>query len=195
MIKETHMRRLLSLTLSLAVCLPGLLVFSAVPVGAQEVASVGNIDTLRQQYEQMLAVERNAATPPEVRELNRAFLEERRAQLAAALRNRIGALNKYRAAVAVTLSDAEKRVIDDSVARLSTELQALLPEVVPAAAEPVSAEPPAADSNKVAAPIEIVSPARDRVVRTAEVELEVSVRDEGIDDLMVAVFGFSLAGV
>lgn len=181
------MRRLLSLTLSFAVCFPGLIALCAAPARAQQVASVGNLDALRQQYEQMLAVERNAATPPEVRDLNRTFLEERRAQLAAAIRNRIGALNKYRAAVAATLSDAEKRVIDDSVARLSAELRALLPEAVPAAL-PAPVEPAAVDTNRAAAPIEIVSPARDRVVHTSEVELEVNVKDDAIDDLMVAVY-------
>lgn len=219
------MKRLLSLTLSFALGCSGLVVLSAAPVRAQEVASVGHLDTLRRQYEQMLAVERNAATPPEVRELNRTFLEERRAQLAAALRNRIGALGKYRAAVLTTLSDAEKRVIDDSVTRLSGELRALLPEAVPpaapaarrsrrparaaaqpapvaqapfaasapssaesASAEPAESEPAPSTSARSAAPIEIVSPARDRVVRTAEVELEVGVNDDGIDDLMVAVY-------
>jgi hypothetical protein len=220
------MRRLLCLTLSFAVCLPGLVALRAATARAQQVASAGNLDTLRRQYEQMLAVERSAATPPEVRELNRTFLEERRAQLAAAIRNRIGALDKYRAAVAGTLSDAEQRAIDDSVARLSAELQALLPEAVPttgtaarrtrrparaasaqpapvaeasfdanapAAAEPAAPEaaapePAPSTTTKPAAPIEIVSPERDRVVHTGEVELEVSVKDDSVDDLMVAVY-------
>ncbi|MDT5272094.1 MAG: hypothetical protein QOH49_4280 [Acidobacteriota bacterium] len=212
------MRKLLSLTLSFVVCFPGLVALYAAPARAQEVASVGNIDTLRQQYEQMLAVERNAATPPEVRELNRTFLEERRAQLAAAIRNRIGTLNKYRAVVAATLSDDEKRIIEDSIARLSGELQALLPEAVPPAARrsrrparaaavqpapvvvtsfeasaPASAEPASApDSDpepaRSASPIRITSPDRDKTVRVKEVEVEVSVGDENIDDLMVAVY-------
>ncbi|MBV8856044.1 MAG: hypothetical protein JOZ02_03695 [Acidobacteria bacterium] len=219
------MRRLLSLTLSLVFCCSGFGALGALPARAQEVASFGNLDTLRRQYEQLLAVERNVATPPEVRELNRTFLEERRAQLAAAIRNRIGALDKYRAAVAATLSDAERRTIDDSTARLSAELRALLPEAVPASsngarrtrrparaaaqpapaveasfdatapaaaeptpAEPAASEPAAPTSTKAAAPIEIVSPERDRVVHTGEVELEVNVRDDAIDDLMVAVY-------
>ena len=215
------MRRLLSLTVTLALLLPGLVALSAAPARGQEVASAGNLDALRRQYEQMLAVERNAATPPEVREINRPFLEERRAQLAAAIRNRIAALNKYRAAVALTLGDDEKRVIDGSVARLTAELRALLPEAVPASgttarrsrrpardnaaappapvveasfdapanagpAEPATPEPAA--PHRAAASIEIVSPARDRVVHTSEVELEVSVNDDAIDDLMVAVY-------
>ena len=121
------MRRPLSLMLSLALLPPVLVALSAAPARAQKVASVSNLDVLRREYEQMLAVERDAATPPEVRELNRAFLEERRAQLAAAIRNRIGALDKYRAAVGPTLSDAEKRLIDDSISRLSAELRALRP--------------------------------------------------------------------
>ena len=218
------MKRLLRLTLSFAVCFPGLIALSAAPARAQQVAAVGSLDTLRQQYEQMLAVERSAATPPEVRDLNRTFLEERRAQLAAAIRNRVGALVKYRAAVAATLRDDEKRAIDDSVARLSAELRALLPEAVPPAvhaarrtrrparaavddapvveasfaapasaelaepAVPSRAEPAALTTAGSAAPIQIVSPERDRVVHTSEVELEVSVRDDAVDDLMVAVY-------
>jgi hypothetical protein len=183
------MRRLLSLTLSFAFGCSGLVLLCAAPARAQEVASVTRLDTLRQQYEQMLAVERNAATPPEVRELNRTFLEERRVQLAAAIRNRIDALNKYRTSVANTLSDTEKRFIDDSIARLSGELQVLLPEAVPTTANAAPAEPAASEpAIKSAAPIEIVSPAHNRVVHTAEVELEVSVKDDGIDDLMVAVY-------
>ena len=212
------MKRLLSLTLSFAACCSGLVLLPAAPARAQEVAAVSSLDTLRRQYEQMLAVERNAATPPEVRQLNRTFLEERRAQLAAAIRKRIGSLNKYRAAVAAMLGDDEKRVIDDSVAHLSGELRALLPEAVPAPApaprrtrraahasappappaeapspaeapaESAGAEPAPPTPSKSDAPIEIVSPARDRVVHTAEVELEVGVNDEEIDDLMVAVY-------
>jgi hypothetical protein len=211
------MKRLLSLTLSLAVCLPGLFALCAAPARAQEVASVGNIEALRQQYEQLLAVERNAATPPEVREMNRTFLEERRAQLAAAIRTRLGALNKYRAAVAATLSDAEKRVIEGSVTRLSAELRALLPEAVPSAAPanrrsrrparaaaapppapvveasfeaaaPTPAEPAPAEPVRAAAPIEITSPDRDKTVRVKEVEVEVRVGDQDIDDVMVALY-------
>lgn len=219
------MKRLLSLSLSFVICCSGLISLGAPQARGQGVASVSNLDTLRQQYEQMLAVERNAATPPEVRELNRTFLEERRAQLAAAIRNRIGALSKYRAAVADTLSDAEKGAIDGSVARLTAELQALLPEAVPAAAaatrrtrrparaaptapsveasftpgppvadaEPAAptpaAEPrPAADAPRPVDAIQITSPASDSVVHTSEVELVVSLNDDQIDDILVAVY-------
>jgi hypothetical protein len=212
------MKRLLSLTLSLAACCSGLVALSPARARAQEVAAAGSLDALRQQYEQMLAVERNAATPPEVRELNRSFLEERRAQLAAAIRNRISALNKYRAAVAATLSEDERRAIDDSVARLSGELRALLPEAVPPAApaarrsrrparaaaeappvveaSPAAEAAPAPDASpaadpepaREASPIRITSPDRDRTVRVKEVEVEVSVGDENIDDILVAVY-------
>ncbi len=65
--------------------------------------------------------------------------------------------------------------------RLTLSFALCLPGLVVLSAAPARAQ-------GSAAPIEIVSPARDRVVHTAEVELEVSVRDEDIDDLMVAVY-------
>lgn len=204
------MRRLLSLTLSFVVCLPGLVALSAAPARAQEVAFAARLERLREQYDRLLAVERDAATPPEVRKLNRTFLEERRAQLAAALRERLGALRKYRDGVADSLGAAERRSVADSIRRLAEELRALEPAATDAARPaPKSARQrqvvavslddagaaeasltPAADPEPAppASPIRITSPERDKNVRVKEVELEISIGDEGIDDIMVAIY-------
>jgi hypothetical protein len=125
------MQRALSLMLLLALCLSGLLPPCAVHVRAQEVASVGNLGQLREQYNQLLAIERDPATTPEVREVNHTFLEERRAQLVSALRERIGKLRTYQTGVAATLSAAESRAVEGSIQRLIEELQALQPPAAP----------------------------------------------------------------
>ncbi|MDT7806805.1 MAG: hypothetical protein QOJ70_618 [Acidobacteriota bacterium] len=206
------MKRALGLTLSFLVCFSGLVLLTPAPARTQEVASVGNIVKLREQYEQLLAVDRDPSTPTEVREVNRTFLKERRAQLAQALRNRLGALRKYQAGVAATLTDDEKRAVEGSIQKLADELKGLEPasvgtrpsrvvsktaqskQVVPAsfdedAAAAASAAP---DSDpkpaRKAGAIEITSPDRDKTVHVGQIEVEVSVGDEDVDDIMVAVY-------
>jgi hypothetical protein len=110
---------------------------SAPTARAQAVVSV-NLSKLREQYEQLLAVERDPNTTPEVRERNHAFLEARRAQLAAALRKRTDALRAYRASLSTTLTDEEKNAVEVSIRQLADELQSLQP---PAAAPARGARP------------------------------------------------------
>src|SRR5947209_17953881 len=121
------MKKILSLALAFAVGFLGLISLPAKIVSAQEVASVGSIGKLREQYEQLLAVERNPSTTPEVRELNRVSLEQRRAQLVSAIRRRIEALRTYRASLVSTLTDEEKSAVEGSIQKLSDELQTLEP--------------------------------------------------------------------
>ncbi|HJQ30694.1 MAG TPA: hypothetical protein VJ866_00865 [Pyrinomonadaceae bacterium] len=224
------MKRTLSLALCCVVCISGLASLAAGPARAQEIASVGNLGKLREQYERLLAVERDPSTPAEVRRMNRTFLEERRAQLAAALDERIHALRAYQAGVAGALGDDERLAVDAAIRRLVQEMGALRPspataaepapaartsrratrapkavpvvevssaeESAPQPAVPAADAPeadaagpePTPDAPRKVAPIEITSPDRDRVVHTAEVELEVRVNDEAVDDLMVAVY-------
>jgi hypothetical protein len=113
--------------LLLALCFSGLLPLCAVPTRAQEVASVGNLGQLREQYNQLLAIERDPKTTTEVREVNHTFLEERRAQLVSALRERIGALRKYEETISASLGDGERRALADSIRRLAQELETLQP--------------------------------------------------------------------
>ncbi|MDT7690479.1 MAG: hypothetical protein QOE46_3238, partial [Acidobacteriota bacterium] len=204
------MKRALGLTLSFLVCFSGLVLLTPAPARTQEVASVGNIVKLREQYEQLLAVDRDPSTPTEVREVNRTFLKERRAQLAQALRNRLGALRKYQAGVAATLTDDEKRAVEGSIQKLADELKGLEPasvgtrpsrvvsktaqskQVVPASFDEDAAASAAPDSDpkpaRKAGAIEITSPDRDKTVHVGQIEVEVSVGDEDVDDIMVAVY-------
>jgi hypothetical protein len=161
------MKKLTGLLLAAAVGLAGLTFIT--PARGQQVASAGgSISKLKEEYERLLAVERSPETPADVRELNRTFIRERRGQLASALRGRISTLRNYYDNLSATLSDAEKRAVEGSIRRLSEELRSLRAEQE--------------------GPIEITSPAEDRVVRVGEVEVEVRVGDEDVDDLMVAVY-------
>ncbi|HZT61169.1 MAG TPA: hypothetical protein VFA21_21360 [Pyrinomonadaceae bacterium] len=131
------MKKILSLLLSFIVGFLGMISLGASAARAQTAASV-SLSKLREQYEQLLAVERDPNTTPEVRERNHAFLEARRAQLAAALRKRMDALRAYRANLATTLTDEEKSAVEVSIQQLADELQTLQP---PAAAPAQNARP------------------------------------------------------
>jgi len=175
------MKKPLGLTLSFAVALLGAVSAAAPPARAQEVASSGSsINKLREDYERLLAVERNPETPPEVREINQNFLSERRAQLVAALRTRINALRMYQASIAGSLAPDEKRAVEGSIGKLVEELESLQPR-------PAAAVRPARVAQG-GAPIAITSPERDKTLHVSEVELEIAVNDDDIDDLMVAVY-------
>lgn len=198
------MKKTLSLTLSFAVAFLGVATAAAPSARAQEVASAGNsISKIREDYERLLAVERNPETPPEVREMNQNFLNQRRAQLVAALRTRINALRMYQASLVSTLSGDENQAVEKSVSRLIEELQALEPQkeapaaparrarssqTVTASFEAAPAEPARRAPASSGGPLEITSPERDKVVHVSEIEVEVAVNDDQIDDLMVAVY-------
>jgi hypothetical protein len=177
------MKKISSLILTLALGLSGLV--SAAPARAQQIASAaGSISKLREEYERLLAVERSPETPADVRELNRGFLNERREQLAVALRGRIGTLRSYHDSLAATLSEAEKRAVADSIQRLMDDLRRLnggerasAPARVTATAHRLAADP-----------IEIVSPVDGAKVQVGAIEVEVALNDEAIDDVMVAVY-------
>lgn len=219
------MKRILSLALAFAVGSLGLVSLSAKAVRAQQVASAGkSLSEIKGEYERLLAIERDPATPAEAREMNRRFLEARRAQLADALRQRIGVLRKYQAGIAAALSGDEKQVVEGSIQELVAELRALQParDGSPARATRATRRPPAAAQNqsvaaqskqpppeagggaedgeeqpapdpgarrsRKAAAIEITSPDADKTVHVGEVEVEVTVNDEDVDDIMVAVY-------
>lgn len=213
------MKKFLSLALAITVSSLGLISLPARAARAQEVASAGkSIAEIKEEYERLLAIERDPSTSAEAREMNRGFLEARRAQLADALRKRIGALRKYQSSVATSLSDEERRVVEGSIQQLAAELQALQParsdppadasrparrpsaaarpkQQVPASdggdAESSAEQPapdPGARRSRKAEAIEITAPDRDKTVHVGEFEVEVRVNDEDVDDLMVAVY-------
>ncbi|MFL6286295.1 MAG: hypothetical protein ACJ74Q_24420 [Pyrinomonadaceae bacterium] len=123
------MKKILSLALSFTVSSLGLVALAAKPVRARQVASVGgSINKIKEEYERLLAVDRDPSTEPDVREVNRKFLEERRAQLRTAIETRIGALRKYQASMNGTLSPAEGLVVANSIQALERDLSALAGE-------------------------------------------------------------------
>jgi hypothetical protein len=134
------MKKILSLALSFTVSSLGLVALAAKPVRAQQVASVGgSINKIKEEYERLLAVDRDPSTEPDVREMNRKFLEERRAQLRTAIETRIGALHKYQTSMKGTLSPAEGLVISNLIQALERDLSSLAGEA--------EANPPAAGRN------------------------------------------------
>jgi hypothetical protein len=61
------------------------------------------VTDLRKQIQELVFIDRNESTPPEVKTLNRKFIKERRVRLRLLLEQRIGALNKYLAAVSAII--------------------------------------------------------------------------------------------
>jgi hypothetical protein len=101
-----------------------------------------SISDLKKQIQELLLVESDPDTPAELRQLNRTFIAQRRAELRKALAGRVNALRNYRAKYETALKPAELRVIDDSVARLEGELNSL---------DAVAAAPDAGEARRAAA--------------------------------------------
>ncbi len=225
------MKKTLSLVLSFTISSLGLFALAAKPARAQQVASAGaSINKIREEYERLLAVDRDPSTASDVRELNRKFLEERRAQLRAAIETRLGALREYQSSMSGTLSTEEGVTVGDSIQSLKRDLAALKNDDPPArverkarsssstprarlvtasaarrapAAKPemetVTAAPDVrADAGATAPdpapeprredPIEISSPSADTPISVDKVELEITLHDKTINNVMVAVY-------
>src|SRR5437763_11578008 len=73
------------------------LILSSVPgaLGQQARPNGVSIAQLREDIEKLESVERDPSAPPEVKELNHGFLQERRRQLYGQVQNRGAALRKY----------------------------------------------------------------------------------------------------
>lgn len=115
------MKKIVSLVLSYTLLFAGLVLTTARPARAQE--QIASISKLTEQYEALLAVKHDPATPPEVQELHNRLLEDRRTQLLTALRKRINALRKYQASVIGLITAEENGVIETSIQGLEKDLQ------------------------------------------------------------------------
>ncbi|MDQ3746211.1 MAG: hypothetical protein M3444_17705 [Acidobacteriota bacterium] len=200
------MKRILSLALAITISSLGLISLPARTARAQEVASAGkSIAELTEEYERLLAIERDPSTPTEAREMNRTFLEARRAQLRAALTARLGALRKYRAGTAAMLTEKEQGVLDNAIRDLDAQLASLPTEArkeAPATAQQAgrarvvntAAEQAEASATESASaprfddPIVVSSPAADTSIGVDKVEIEITVNDDAIDDVTVDVY-------
>jgi len=94
-------------------------------VMAQQLSASASSDTLREQIARLESIERDPETSAEVRELNRDFLLARRAQLRAALKKRVNALETYLSSGAGILSSSEADAVSTSIRNLKAELQSL----------------------------------------------------------------------
>lgn len=116
-------------------------------------------DQLREQIGKLTAINSDPATPPEVKNINRGFLEDRRQQLLALLRRKLDALHTYRTSVEGILSASEQQVLSKSISDVEDEINELggniTPETPPLAARapvgtaPVSlsSQPPSENTN------------------------------------------------
>lgn len=86
---------------------------------------VTSVSTLKEQIQKLEAIDRDPATPEEVKVLNSRFLNERRLQLKILLQQRIETLRKYQETVKTTLTNEENRIIVDAIVELENDLQTL----------------------------------------------------------------------
>jgi hypothetical protein len=174
------MKKLLSLALSFAVSSLGLVALAAKSARAQQVASAGvSISKIKEEYERLLAVDRDPSTEPDVREMNRKFLEERRAQLRTAIETRLGALRKYQASMSGTLSPAEGLVVNNSIQALERDLSAIAGEQnAPSGPAKVAARARLINASRPSPPAETVNDSKpDAGVTTAGADVAATTPD------------------
>jgi hypothetical protein len=112
------------------------------PAWAQQPDS---INQLKEQIKQMEAVDRDPATPADVKSLNRDFLKTRRAQLHDLLVKNLDALRKYQANLGSSLTPEETKVVESSIQDLEQALQ----EEKQASSSVTSSERPLGDGSRV----------------------------------------------
>ena len=116
---KTHSSLLLLLTSLLLMCAHSAL--------AQDPAQ--DIEQLRNDVQRMEAVDRNPASDPEVRELNRRLLVAKRAQLDALISARIAALRTYQADFRSSISDQQNQELEDRIQQWERMRQSIGQEV------------------------------------------------------------------
>lgn len=134
------MKRILSLTLSCLMTFVGFVSLAISPALGQE--QIASLSQLREQISVLEKVENDPATPLDVKEINRTFLEERRIQFRTVIQKRLDALKRYQATVSGVLTTDENRVIISSVQSLEKDLQNLIGDTQPRSSSPPSAKPP-----------------------------------------------------
>lgn len=121
-----------------------------IAVGAQaQSRQAGSVPDLRKQIQELVAIDRDDGTLPDIKKLNRKFIRERKAKLRLLLVQRIGALTKYQSAVNAIIEPKEKLEIQEAISDLEKELKDLDAEMSDrsdSAASEVPATGPAAGS-------------------------------------------------
>lgn len=134
----------------------GLILIAAILCSAQQPTT--SVPSLKEQIAKLEEIDRDPATPDEVKSLNRRFLKERRNQLHGLLKQRLDTLRKYQATVKAMLSPDENKTIEDSIAEIQTDLQGLKPFINSSdgngsTAETATSQPPAATDGAPAQPL------------------------------------------
>lgn len=100
---------------------------------------------LKEQILTLEAVDRDPATDPEVRAMNRRLLNDRRSQLQTLMKKRADALRNYLASVKTAITPEEQKAIEGNIRELDLDIQRLERDVnEPAAPASASAPQPAA---------------------------------------------------
>src|SRR6266567_3614474 len=84
-----------------------------------------SVDELRQQIQRLITINNDPNTDPDVRNINRGFLEQRRKQLVASLQKKLTTLQNYQAKVRDVLTNDEKQVLAQAAHDLESEIAAL----------------------------------------------------------------------
>jgi hypothetical protein len=113
------------------------------PCLAQQTAE-GNIGKLREQIAKLEKIDLDPETSPEIKSLNREFLEERRARLNDLVGRRVTALRQYLAAAGDALSPRERQAVENSIRALAQEAGGAAPVAAP---NPVSVANAAANTS------------------------------------------------
>ena len=123
-----------------------------------------SVAQLKAQIAVLEATDRDPATLPEIKELNRPFLKQRRIQLHSLLQKRVDALRTYLANVGPSLNTDEKQLVEGSIRLAESELQAVTREMQASSASeiPNSLPTAVASSQPQLADLDLVRPSMPR---------------------------------
>src|SRR2546426_3478385 len=102
----------------------GVLLLTSLNGSGQQTQDVTVIQ-LKEQIQRLLAVDRDEATPTEVKQLNRRFIAKRRIQLRALMEKNLDSLRKYLLTVGSSLEAAEKQIVQNRIKEAESDLQVL----------------------------------------------------------------------
>ena len=100
----------------------GFVLLAISPCRSQGIASISQI---KEQIQRLEATDRDPSIPSKLRDVNHIHLQNLRAQLDNLLKNRIAALREYQATLQLSPDSKEKRVVENSLRDLATELKKL----------------------------------------------------------------------
>src|SRR5262245_17481022 len=84
-----------------------------------------SIRQLKSQIEKLRAIDRDETTPPDVKEMNRRFLDRRLAELSGLLQSQVDALRKYQSTASPSLTASEKQEVEETIKGLEKEARDL----------------------------------------------------------------------